>query len=108
LEMVAAADRFGLHPFVADNACVPILVDWNKNMAGRLPAFPGLQGGIMETNGLENYGSRAWQRMLAEHPCAGARWLVPEGGGFALDDDFYTRSGGVLLDPQPYSRLIRA
>ena len=107
LEMVAAADKFGLHPFVADNACVPILVDWNKNVAGRLPAFPGLQGGIMETNGLENYGSNAWQRMLKEHPCAGVRWLIPAGGGFALDDDFYAQSGGVLLDPEPYSRLLR-
>ena len=105
--MVQAADAAGLQPFVADNACVPILVDWNKNVAGRLPGFPGLKGGIMETNGRENYGAEAWRRMLAEHPCAGARWLEPEGGGFVLQDSFYAQSGGILADPKPYSELFR-
>ena len=107
LEMVQAADATGLQPFVADNACVPILVDWNKNVAGRLPAFPGLKGGIMETNGRENYGAEAWRRMLAEHPCAGARWLEPEGGAFVLQDSFYAQSGGILADPKSYSGLFR-
>ena len=107
LEMVQAAATAGLLPFVADNACVPILVDWNKNIAGRLPAFPGLQGGIMESNGQENYGVTAWRRMLAEHPHAGARWLLPEGGDFVLSEEFYAQSGGILTDPEPYSRLFR-
>ena len=108
LEMVAAADGVGLQPFVADNACVPILVDWNKSMAGRLPAFPGLKGGIMETNGLENYGRETWRRMLAEHPCAGADWLLPTGGSFVLGESFYAQSGGILADPKPYSGLFQA
>ena len=35
--------------FVADNACVPILVEGNKNVDARLPAFPGVRGGLMRS-----------------------------------------------------------
>ena len=44
-EMVRAASEAGLDCFVADNACVPTLVEWNKTIAARLPHFPGLFGG---------------------------------------------------------------
>ncbi|MEE2658940.1 MAG: L-alanine-DL-glutamate epimerase [Candidatus Latescibacterota bacterium] len=104
-DMIAEVHRCGLAAFVADNACVPWLVEWNKAVAARLPAFPGVRGGMMESNGPENYGS--WSRMLTEHPCAGASWLRAERGAFRLDDDYYDRSGGIFLDPQPYCQLLR-
>ena len=62
----------------------------------------------METNGLENYGRETWRRMLAEHPCAGADWLLPTGGSFVLGESFYAQSGGILSDPKPYSGLFQA
>ena len=104
-DLVEAAVDSGLDCFVADNACVPLLVDWNRNLAARLPRLSGVRGGMMETNGAENYGP-AWQRMLDEHPCAGASWLSNREGAFSLDENFFTGGGGVFSGPQPYASLF--
>ena len=103
--MVAAALERNVPCFVADNACVPVLVDWNKNVAARLPAFPGLKSGILESNGPTSYDT--WPRLLGEHPCAGAQWLKPHRGAFRLDEDFYEKSGGIFADPTSYTRSFR-
>ena len=99
-DMLAAAAEQDMIAFVADNACVPILVEWNKNIAARLPAFPGVRGGMMESNGPENY--RRWEQMLSEHPRAGAPWLAARSGAYELDDDYYAAAGGVLDDPEAF------
>jgi hypothetical protein len=105
LEMVVAALESGLTCFAADNACVPVLLEWNKSVAARLPAFPGVRGGILESNGPENYGR--WGQMIREeHPLAGARWLEAVEGAYRLDGDYYRASGGILRDPTPYSNLF--
>jgi L-alanine-DL-glutamate epimerase-like enolase superfamily enzyme len=104
-DMLAAAHREGAVPFVADNACVPVLVEWNKNVAARLPLFPGLRGGLMESNGPENYGR--WSEMVAEHPCAGAGWIEARQGAYRLDDDYYRSSGGIFEDPDAYLARLR-
>ena len=105
LDLVEAAAACELDCFVADNACVPLLVDWNRNLAARLPRLSGVRGGMMETNGAENYGP-AWRRMLDEHPCAGASWLMPRAGAFFLDEKFFTDGGGVFSGTQPYATLF--
>ena len=91
--------------FVADNACVPVLLEWNKNVAARLPAFPGVKGGLMESNGPENYGT--WDRMLSEYPVPNASWLRPTGGAFVLDENYYEQSGGIFEEPIRYTRLFK-
>ena len=103
--MIAAVAEGGAPCFVADNACVPILVDWNKNVAARLPAFPGLRACLMESNGPTSYPD--WDALLADHPCAGADWLKPREGAFHLSEEFYARSGGVLMPPTPFVSLFR-
>ena len=90
---------------VADNACVPVLVEWNKNVAARLPCFPGLKVGLLESNGPEAYAG--WTELLSAHPVPNASWLRPDGGVFHLDSDYYRHSGGIFLDPTPYCRLFR-
>ena len=95
LRMVRAAREAGAVCFVADNACVPASLEWNQNVAARLPTFPGLRGGLIESNGAENYAH--WDRLLAEHSPPGASWLRPKHGTFVLDDGFYRTS--VLAAP---------
>ena len=104
-EMAKAAADAGLPPYLADNACVPVLVEWNKNVAARLPSFPGVKCGIMESNGPETYGT--WEQMLDALPFAGAPWLRPQDGAFALGEEYYRQSGGIFDDPVPYSLLFR-
>jgi len=104
-EMAQTAGRLGASTYVADNACVPLLVEWNKNVAARLPAFPGLQGSLLESNGPQTYTT--WEAMLAALPMAGAPWLTPRQGSFALDEEYYQQSGGIFREPTPYSQLFR-
>lgn len=104
-EMVKAASEAGMQAFVADNACVPVLVEWNKNVAARLPSFPGLYGGLMESNGPGNYAT--WDRMLAEYPLPDASWLRPKVGAFELGEEYYDRSGGIFETPLNYANLLR-
>ncbi len=96
-----------IHCFVADNACVPIMVEWNKNLAARLPAFPVLQGGLLESNGPENYGH--WARMLGDYasPNGENSWLRPQEGAFRLEQDYYRSSGGIFSTPDVYSKLFQ-
>ena len=81
--------------FCADLTVNPILVDWNKNVAARLPALPGMTIGVCESNGHQNY--KNWEQMKASHPMAGASWITPRNGIFYLENDFYEHSGGILL-----------
>jgi L-alanine-DL-glutamate epimerase-like enolase superfamily enzyme len=106
LQMIETATEAGAICFVADNACVPVLVEWNKNIAARLPIFPGIKGGILESNGPENYGP-AWKRMLAEYPIPNASWLTPNRGAFILDEAYYQESGGIFHTPTAYSDLFK-
>ncbi len=80
--------------FCADLTVNPILVDWNKNVAARLPALPGLKIGVLESNGHQNY--KNWEQMKACHPMAGASWTTPRNGIFNLDSKFYKCSGGIF------------
>ncbi len=103
--MVRAAAEAGVPSFVADNGCIPLLVEWNKNVASRLPGFPGIRGGLIESNGPENYGN--WADLLAAYPIPDAPWLTPGSGAFVLGEDYYRHSGGIFLDPVPYSQMFR-
>ena len=94
LLMAEEARKRDLACFVADSACIPILVDWNKTFAARLPPFPGLDLGFMESNGAQNYTN--WQAMLDDHPCNGASWIGAHDGIFTLPDAFFARSGGIF------------
>jgi hypothetical protein len=101
LESVADA---GAIPFVADNACVPAMVEWNRNFAARLAAFPGVKGGIMESNGPESYAH--WPELLNELPSPDAPWLRPRDGAFVLDDEYYAAGGGIFEVPEAYQALF--
>ncbi len=102
--MIEAAWAENVPCFVADNACVPVLVEWNKNVQARLPAFPGVKGGLMESNGPENYAT--WERMLSEYPLPDAAWLRPQNGAFVLGDGYYGHSGGIFEEPKFYTQLF--
>ena len=92
--------------FCADLTVNPILVDWNKNVAARLDAFPGLGTGLLETNGHQNY--KNWSTMESYHPFKDAMWRKTKDGVFNLDSDFYNKSGGILTDSTHYMDMFKA
>ncbi len=90
----------------ADLTVNPILIDWHKNLAGRLVPFPGIGMGLMETNGDMNY--RNWKEMVNHHPAAGASWMQVNNGVFELNKDFYDRGGGIFEPSAHYEDMFAA
>ncbi len=105
LRIAKAAHEAGVPCFCADLTVCPLLVDWNKSVAARLPLLPGMKVGVLESNGTQNY--KGWKEMLAHHPAAGASWIEPREGLFQLGDEFYERSAGILDMPRHYRELMR-
>jgi L-alanine-DL-glutamate epimerase-like enolase superfamily enzyme len=104
-KIAAEAHERGVPCFCADLTVNPILVDWNKSFAARLAPLPGLEVGLLETNGHQYY--RNWAAMAAHHPCAGASWTEARDGLFRLDEAFYEHSGGIFDMPIHYLDLVR-
>ena len=84
--------------FCADLTVNPVLVEWNKAVACRLAPFPGLEMGLVETNGHQNYAN--WDKMRHCLPYREAAWSIPNSGVFNLDEDYYAKDGGILENPK--------
>ena len=104
IRMAQLCHERGIACMAADLTVNPILVDWNKAVAARLAPFPGMEQGMMETNGHQQYAG--WSRMESYHPCAGAPWRQVRQGVFELGDDFYQRSGCILESSAHYEALV--
>jgi len=89
----AAAER-NVPCFCADLTVNPILVEWNKVVAARLPAFPGWNMGMQETNGWQNY--KDWPGMVKEHPMGDREWVMSKDGLYDTGDGFFEHSGGIF------------
>lgn len=99
MKMAKLAYERNIPCLCADLTVNPILIDWHKNLAARIQPFPGLEMGIMETNGHLNYLN--WQRMKDYHPKKNASWTYIKNGIFELDDLFF-KSGGGIFEPIPH------
>jgi L-alanine-DL-glutamate epimerase-like enolase superfamily enzyme len=105
LKIAQLAHEHGVPCFCADLTVNPILVEWNKNVAARLAPFPGIGLGLLETNGHQNY--RHWETMRCYHPLPEAGWARTINGVFALDQDYYERSGGIFLASPHYEAMFQ-
>jgi hypothetical protein len=94
LKMAKAAYEYDVPCYVADSACTPATVEWNKNIAARLMPLPGMRIGLLESNGPHFY--RNWRELVAAQPFPEAVWREARNGIFELNEDYYTRSGGIL------------
>jgi len=104
LKIIKVAHEHNIPCFCADLTVNPVLVEWNKNVAARLGAFPGLGLGLVETNGHQNY--KNWETMRTYHPYPDAIWANTKNGIFMLDDDYYKKSGGIFVQPSHYTKMF--
>ncbi|MGB4293863.1 MAG: enolase C-terminal domain-like protein [Bacteroidales bacterium] len=104
LKIIKVAHEHNVPCFCADLTVNPILVEWNKNVAARLEAFPGLGLGLVETNGHQNY--KNWELMRTYHPYPDAEWANTRNGIFRLDDDYYQKSGGIFMQSPHYTQMF--
>jgi len=104
IKIAQAAYERNVPCFCADLTVNPILVDWNKVVAARLPAFPGWDMGMQETNGWQNY--RDWDQMKSYHPMSDAPWILPDKGVYHTGDAFMKESGGIFKSAKHYEDLF--
>ncbi|MEZ4905789.1 MAG: enolase C-terminal domain-like protein [Spirosomataceae bacterium] len=90
--------------FCADLTVNPILVDWNKSVAARLPPFPGMSVGLQETNGHQYY--KNWDKIATYHPKATASWIKTQKGVYLTDGSFYAQSAGILAPSVHYEAMF--
>ncbi|HLR26902.1 MAG TPA: enolase C-terminal domain-like protein, partial [Fodinibius sp.] len=104
LRMAREAYEQEIPCFCADLTVNPVLVEWNKNVAARLPPLPGINVGLLETNGHQNY--KNWNQMESYHPQSKALWTQSSNGIFKLDESFYEHSGGIFQDSPHYLSVV--
>jgi L-alanine-DL-glutamate epimerase-like enolase superfamily enzyme len=104
LKIAKVAAEQNVPCFCADLTVSPVLVEWNKAVAARLAPFPGLNLGLLETNGHQNY--KNWDNMVSYHPYPEASWRITRDGLFYLNDDYYQKSGGIFNDSKHYKELF--
>ncbi|MCP1381675.1 mandelate racemase/muconate lactonizing enzyme family protein [Runella salmonicolor] len=90
--------------FCADLTVSPILVDWNKSVAARLPPFPNMSIGLQETNGHQYY--KNWDRLMSYHPKASGTWTKTVKGVYPTDASFYAQSAGIFEPSAHYEGLF--
>lgn len=103
MKVAQLAYEHGIPCFCADLTVNPILIEWNKIVAARLGAFPGIKGslGLVESNGHQNY--QEWNKMLTYNPTADCSWAKVEKGVYNLDRNYYDRSGGIFEQSPHYA-----
>lgn len=100
MKIAQVAHERNIPCFCADLTVNPLLIEWNKNVAARLSAFPGLGNlGLIESNGHQNY--RNWDTMLSYHPRREGSWVKAKNGVYELNDEFF-KTGGGIFDPMPH------
>lgn len=104
LKIAAAARVKNISCFCADLTVNPVLVDWNKNVAARLEPLLGMNIGVLESNGQQNY--RNWNKMTAMHPCCNAKWTKVAAGVYNLDNSFYAKSGAIFEPLEHYRAIL--
>lgn len=90
--------------FCADLTVNPILIEWNKNVAARLPAFPGITVGLQEANGHQYY--KNWEKMVSYHPQPKAPWVEPDKGVYHTEKPFFEHGGGIFAPMPHYEKLF--
>src|SRR5690606_2654890 len=90
--------------FCADLTVNPILVEWNKNVAARLPAFPGISVGLQEANGHQYY--KNWDTMVSYHPMPQAPWVQPDQGVYHTEKAILESGEGIFKTLPQYAKIF--
>jgi len=93
LEVLEAAQRRGVQCFCADLTVNPGMAEMNKLFAAHLPAIRGMNIGVFESNGSQNYLN--WDKMMEQYGLDGRPFAQMQGGKFLLDEEYYRCEGDV-------------
>ncbi len=101
MAMAKYAIERGVQCFCADLTVNPVMVEWNKNFAARIPPVKGMRIGVFETNGAQNY--RNWEAMSGYMP----KIMKNSGAIIDLNSEFYS-DDGIFKIPEHYLELAKS
>jgi len=104
LKILKAATDRGIKCFTADLTVAPWQLEWNRNLAARIPTLDCVKTGLLESNGNMNYTD--WDRLKGYHPMGDGSWIDSKNGLFELND-FYKADGGLYTMPNHYLDVIK-
>lgn len=96
MEVLQAAGKRNVPCFCADLTVNPDMVELNKRFAAGLAPLPGLNVGVFESNGEQNYLN--WEEMCRQSAAWGEPWSQFRDGVYALTDDYYACDGNIWKD----------
>lgn len=102
IDMAECSRKAGVQCFCADLTVNPVMVEWNKNFAARLEPLKGMNIGVVESNGAQNYIN--WEKMKGYMPIQNNS---DSGSLYMLDDEFYKNAGGIFETSAHYYNLIK-
>lgn len=103
LKILKAATDRGIKCFTADLTVAPWQLEWNRNLAARIPTLDCVKTGLLESNGNMNYTD--WDRLKSYHPMGDGTWVDSNNGLFEMKD-FYKSDGGLYKMPGHYLDVI--
>lgn len=103
LKILKAATEREIKCFTADLTVAPWQLEWNRNLAARIPTLDCVKTGLLESNGNMNYTD--WDRLKDYHPSGDGTWVDAKNGLFDLTD-FYKTDGGLFKVPKHYLDVI--
>ncbi len=104
LKILKLASEHKVVCFCADLTVNPLLVEWNKNIAARIPTLPEMEIGILESNGEQNYIN--WEEMQTYSPSYKESFSHCKNGIYTLNEKFFNTSGGIFQDSNYYKNLF--
>lgn len=96
LAVLEQARRRGVQCFCADLTVNPKMVEMNKLFASHLPMIMGMNIGVFESNGSQNYLN--WVQMQAQSGLTEKSFTHMQRGRFILDEAYYRCEGNVWED----------
>lgn len=106
MKIAKAAQKRGVPCFCADLTVNPVLVEWNKNIAARLPSFPGLDNiGLVESNGHQNY--KNWEVMQGYLPQKNTQWVNVRKGFYHTGEKYFKNGGGIFEPISHYENKFK-
>jgi L-alanine-DL-glutamate epimerase-like enolase superfamily enzyme len=103
LRILKAAQDRNVACFTADLTVAPWQLEWNRNLAARIPELDCVDVGLLESNGSMNYTD--WERLKGYHSRGDGAWIDPVDGLFDLNE-FYGCDGGLFDIPEHYMDII--
>lgn len=93
LEVLKEARKRNVMCFCADLTVNPRMLEMNKLVAAHLKPIRGMNIGVLESNGSQNYLN--WDGMVASAGLSLETFAQMKNGKFILDEDYYNRQGCV-------------